>query len=567
MKMTDVDFLGAMIIEGSSSTSSSSKAVRGHFDPFCNDFVYHSWQLRHKRAPYGYERHQNFVMYCDRVSNTFMVRRSLLHLDFSKQQQQQSKNNYIGRALNASFIGGGTGGENDLWPLCSFHAEKKCRLFDEKLLGRNVAPLDLFLRLRRFNDALTRSHGLLMHSQQQQSSPVCLQVLVGACAESIVSVVHRKHFVEQLTPQFSERHQVEVYFDAFSRRSNIVCVKAGGIYGHSRRGLVAPLCHRLSRQRDFLWIANSWIYGQPVRSTSSNKRHQEDDDDHDEDVNHNDDHDDEPKYSVSVHHGNLFGALRIQEELLWETDGDFDLIGHRSSHNDLLDRMKKLVAAAEKRGFEIVITYPEKPWYIAFKRDGGRTDFQINARSPRSTQTRGKPPQEHNVTISYQGRRVFMNGFANPWKSVRLDPGHDYRELYLAQQGWVLHFTKDSVSCGVEGHNACLPDCRASAAKQDYRGRRDHEWCSDDEMSLFARNPILWFDKESTFYPPKMPQSDKKANASSGNNNYNNNNNLGNSNPDNSNNKQSRGFDETELELLSRGEARRWMKEHLWRFL
>jgi hypothetical protein len=93
-----------------------------------------------------------------------------------------------------------------------------------------------------------------------------------------------------------------------------------------------------------------------------------------------------------------------------------------------------------------------------------------------------------------------MNGFANPWRGIRSDPGHDYRGRYLAQQGWVLHFTKDSVSCRAEGHNACLPNCN------DPLWRLDHNYCSDEGLRQRLRNPLLFYDDKQQGGAAKVPE-------------------------------------------------------------
>lgn len=569
MLTTDVDILGMMTVEheieknrhpgapkkkqpaGSKKNQVTGASSRQHanniFDPFCYQLYYHQWRLRHRKAPFGYERHQNFVMFCDRVSNTFMMRKSLLELDFGRGKDRSPPSSFssvslMKKALNKTLLG--TSSDN-VWPICSF-SSSSCRLF-EASVGPS-AWIDFFLRLKRFNNMLSKQ---IQARQQQQDGTL----LIGACAECIVDIVDRQLFVEQLTPTFAERHQIEVYFDAFGRRSKIVCTRSGGIYGHASKGLYAPLCHRLMRQRDFLWISNMWVHG--LDSSTKNEN--------DDDGNNAASPASPPassQYSVSLHHGNLFGALRFQEELLWETDGDFDLIAHEASHSELMSRFAKLIklASSKQVGFETVMTYPEKPWYVAFKKE--KTDFQINARSPLSKQTRGKPiAQVHNVSIPYQGRLTHVNGFANPWASVRSDPGHDYRDLYLAQQGWVLHFTKNSVACGVEGHNACLPDCR-SPEKYLF----DHEFCSDESLmqNVFDRNPILWFDKKSdVMFREPMPSqsrhvvvgvgvaaSEKNDAVSAGDNSA-----------------ANFVMNEEELYQVANGETQKWMKNKLWQYL
>lgn len=554
MLTTDVDVLGFMTIE-----HNQKKSHENIFDPFCYLLYYHSWRLRHRKAPFGYERHQDFTMFCDRISNSFLMRKSLLTREIKK----KSKNNkdFVSRALNSSFLGAGS---DNVWPLCNFgehHHDQKCKLFDPVLADGNLVWLDFFLRIKRFNQALKRSwrylHGEDAISGDRNTHHLLnsLQINIGACAECMIDIVGRDEFVESIhhhqvssssssssSPSFTERHQIEAYFDAYGRRSKIVCVKSGGIYGHSNKGLYSPLCHRLMRQRDFLWISNMWEYGlddgegeaHHIDSKHNSKKNS--DQSHHQIKVHNNN----KKYSISVHHGNLFGALRFQEELLWETDGDFDLICHTCSHTELMDRMNKLVRVAGGSKFETVITYPEKPWYVAFKKE--KTDFQLNARSPLSKQTRGKPiPQKHNVSVSYQGRLVHMNGFASPWRSVREDPGHDYRDLYLAQQGWVLHFTKNSVACGIEGHNACLPDCR-----NPEHFLFDHEYCSDDEMgNVFDRNPILWFDEKDSVFSRKVIPEDGDFKVMEG----------------------VTIMNEEELHDVAYGETEKWMRNKLWQYL
>ena len=94
----------------------------------------------------------------------------------------------------------------------------------------------------------------------------------------------------------------------------------------------------------------------------------------------------------------------------------------------------------------------------------------------------------------YQGFRVYVNGFQNPWQSIRSDPGHDYRRRYLTMQGWVPEFTRKSVQCyALNGtHNACLPPCNTP------EWLADSNFCSpvgdaDALLSdeLWLRDPLL----------------------------------------------------------------------------
>ena len=489
-----------------------------HFRLECLDFVHHQWSLRHHRSPFGYQRQERFVEYCHRTSRSFLLRRQRFagggEANNPRGTEDDTVANILARTPPPSASTGGT---------------STTSLFDSAIGA--MALTDMFLRLKTANDRLVAAalnatkatlwlnaaesqggrkvtkesggHGTLdlwrrILERLAISSPTRLPgyVMVGTCSECLLPV-HRNRCYEDFTLAFAERHQVEAYIDEDGRRGPIRCVKSGGIYGHSNRGLYSPLCHRLHRQRDFLFLADLWT--DPLGPLRPSGGHN--------DIGHSGRSSvkETKVFGISLHHGNLFGALRFSEELLWETDGDIDFIAFNATHEELIDRMERLVAEAKKVGFEIKLNYPEKPWYVQFLRD--KTDFQINGRSVLDEATRGRPPQRHNVTVWYQGRRVFVNGFQNPWRSVRLDPGHDYRDAYLAQQGWVLHFTKNAVSCKVDGHNACLPDCNQLPWQLDHgrctpgggEGRAASSAAGHlpQPVHYSLRNPILLFDAEA----------------------------------------------------------------------
>lgn len=250
--------------------------------------------------------------------------------------------------------------------------------------------------------------------------------------------------------------ELEKPFSALQSADLVRCTKSGGIYGHSKSGLYSPLCHRFQRQRDFVYLAKLWVGDSAAfgyaRGTQAARR----------------------SYAISLHHGNLFGALRMGVELLWETDGDIDFVSFDDSHEEMMQRWEAFTQyVASHAGFEVKVNYPEKPWYVSLLRD--KTDFQVNVRGMKSEFTRGRPPHIHNVSLYYQGFRVYVNGFQNPWVGVRSDPGHDYRRTYLSQQGWVLNFAKSSISCKIPGHPACLPDCADSTLTSDHN-RCDESW-------------------------------------------------------------------------------------------
>jgi hypothetical protein len=317
----------------------------------------------------------------------------------------------------------------------------------------NIALTDFFVRIRRHNDKLVRNSV----SEMRLKAPTRLPnyILVGTHAE--VLYLTRPHFPEQFDRGFAETHQVEVMWYANGTQSEVICIKTGGILGHTIRGLYAPYCHRLQRQRDFAYLAKLWL--DPTWASKKDR-----------------------KYGISLHHGNLFGAMRFGTELLWETDGDLDLIAFGVSHDELMTRWEALQAKAQEDGWTVRTTYPEKPWYTSFYHD--RTDFQMNARSTIDVLTRGRPPQIHNLTVRYQGYLVHVNGFQNPWEGIKSDPGHDYRDMYLAQQGWVPGFTSDAIKCKEPDHNACLPECN------DPFRRLDHNLCTDD-IHIALRDPGL----------------------------------------------------------------------------
>ena len=264
----------------------------------------------------------------------------------------------------------------------------------------------------------------------------------------------------------------------------VACAKAGGAYGPSRDGRYASYCQRLQRRRDFavlhlLWTTPHLFQPKAYYSTPVNMRPRR-------------------RYALSLHAGNLFGALRIEKELLWETDGDFDLVAFDDGHEGLVKRFGKLLAFLGGRDgsaggkhssstssdspyhFEVKPAEDGKPWYASILR--GAVDFQLNARSVLDPRTRGKPPHVHNVSVLYEGARVFVNGFQNPWQGVRSAPGHDYRRLYLAQQKWTpnRHRAKSiecSSSSGGNGNgnvttaHLCMPPCNA------LRYRLDRGYC------------------------------------------------------------------------------------------
>eukprot|EP00759_Apiculatamorpha_spiralis_P042420 PhF_6_TR40492/c1_g1_i1/m.60567 len=390
MLTTDVDVLGGMQVH---------VARNNLLVPSCWQMNYKRWTLKHRRSPFGYLRHEKFVMYCDRTSNTFLAKTAIVK--------------DVLRGFNASMD--------------------------------NIGITDFFLRIRKHNDKLIRTS---THPFLGSKSPTRLPgyIMVGTHAE--VLYLTEVQYPEVFDVGFAEAHQIERLWYVNGTRSQMLCIKTGGILGHTTRGLYAPYCHRYQRQRDFVYLAKLWL-DSTWQSPKPNV-----------------------KYGISLHHGNLFGALRFGTELLWETDGDIDMVAFGLTHDELMGRWLALQAKAKEDGWTTRTTYPEKPWYTSFYHE--RTDFQMNARSTADPLTRGRPPHIHNLTILYQGYAVHVNGFQNPWEGVRADPGHDYRDHYLAQQGWVPGFTQDSIGCKEPEHNACLPNCN-----DPYR-RLDHNWCSDE---------------------------------------------------------------------------------------
>jgi hypothetical protein len=526
---TDVDVLGFHTLTGEPLTDrdvGAGAAADGaaprvllpgtwHMETPCTEFVHHMWAVRHQRAGYGYKRHDRFVALCDRTSSSFGFRAALLQAAGASPLAFFNDGVHDGVAVPVPV-----GHNNVTWPPRAAHGsgggdepEHAALVFNESMPA-NMAVADMFLSIKTRNAQIERlwrdanvteialvlaGHGAappasprqLWHYAQNlawlaEQSPTRLpgHVLVGTCSECLLK--RRAYLVdadrEALSYAFAERHQVELYTDPRGVTTGPVCVKTGGIYSHAKRGLYSPLCHRLQRQRDFLLLSRHWLdptfAALPKLAAKGGKGGK---------VHH--------AYGVSLHHGNLFGALRLNSELLWETDGDFDFVAFNATHEQMMARWAALIKYATAAGFAIKVTYPEKPWYVAFTRD--KTDFQLNARSPLDPQTRGRPPQVHNVTVAYQGRKAFVNGFQNPWRGIRADPGHDYRDRYLAQQGWVLAFTKKSVSCGVPGHNACLPPCNRRGNVLDH-GRCDAADVGGDKALVAPfRDPILLFDSAS----------------------------------------------------------------------
>jgi hypothetical protein len=483
---TDVDILGFNTLAPvtdpvAAAASGTGRQTRTPTDAGEYVFISECWNLRHRqwtmrfdRSPFGYTRHEQFVTYCDRTSNSFLARvsftprfdgamRDLAVADFfasiATQNARRVRRYAVGRA---SF------------PVTRVPGYVMVGTCSECLLITVVPPADPMTRSADTN----ATEGLSF---------------AGFLLPSAVD--------ERLHSAFAEKWQVELYFPPTGRiqrnprplpsptgphsgendlarpgHGRLVCIKTGGIYGHSQRGLFSPLCHRFGRQRDFLYLASVWMSHSSLPGTRKERR-----------------------YGVSLHHGNLFGALRMNDELLWETDGDIDFISFDDSHGEMMTRWDAFLQHIQTHaGFEVKVTYPEKPWYVSLLRD--KTDFQVNCRGVLSEQTRGKPPQVHNITVWYQGVRCFVNGFQNPWQSVRSDPGHDYRGQYLAQQGWVLNFAKQSIGCllqnessggnGAFAHNACLPSCN------DPLNIADHNFCSLDEGKDFSD----WRDMQLTHF-------------------------------------------------------------------
>ena len=488
MLTTDVDVLGFMTLAPFAAVvgSNASSAKRTRSDEYllisdCWRFRHRQWMMKFDKPPFGYSRHEKFVMYCDRTSNSFLIRRSFAATAAGRQLFDGSMNDLV---------------VADFFAMIASHNRKLVRRW----------RLDKSANLNYVPD--TRLPGYLM---------------VGTCSECLLIATvpksdHRtaadmppnniefgKYLLpppldESLHAGFAEKWQVEAYFPPVGRKledpleaifrgidarslaaaghGRLVCVKTGGIYSHSKRGLFAPLCHRYERQRDFAYLAALWT-GDTLRTATNGDKNKKT----------------RRRYGISLHHGNLFGALRMGQELLWETDGDIDFISFDDSHDEMMARWDAFLQHAQTHaGFEVKVTYPEKPWYVSLLRD--KTDFQVNCRGVKSELTRGKPPQVHNLTVWYQGVRSYVNGFQNPWKEIRSDPGHDYRVQYLAQQGWVLNFAKQSIGCfvsdaqsgaaagnvteGAFAHNACLPPCN------DPFNIADHNLCSLDEGSDFS---------------------------------------------------------------------------------
>eukprot|EP01062_Namystynia_karyoxenos_P057669 TRINITY_DN487_c0_g4_i1.p1 TRINITY_DN487_c0_g4~~TRINITY_DN487_c0_g4_i1.p1 ORF type:complete len:706 (+),score=236.34 TRINITY_DN487_c0_g4_i1:72-2120(+) len=404
----------------------------------CWEIVHQRWHIRHRRAPLGYLRHERFVMYCDRTSNTFLASAAALER-----------------------LGGFNATHDDL------------------------AIADLFVRIRTRNAAAARRAAAAEDTALAtlaRVAPTRLPgwTMVGTVAEVLYPTVPLLD--ERLTQPFAEQHQAEAYWrtDGTLAPPGVVCVKSGGALQHSVEGHYSPLCHRYTRQRDFVAIYDLWTdagFAPPSGIDDPSSL----------------------RYAVSVHHGNLFGALRLGAELLWETDGDLDFVSFNLTNAQLQERARALVEELRRRGYGVKVPHPAKPWYINLLRN--KTDFQISLRSTRDPRTAGKPPHVHTVSLLYQGRRVFVNGFSNPWRGIRADPGHDYREHYLAQQGWVLHFTDESVNCKDGSHNACLPPCNSWA------WRLDHNYCTDSIEPNY-RDPYLWFDERERANPVWSRQLD-----------------------------------------------------------
>ena len=413
-KETSVDILGGI-----------TEAPDHLLNTPCYDLVHKRWELHHRRPPFGYRRHERFMMYCDTTSSIFLARKSVL---------------------------------------------LRLKGFNESYSGMSVIS-DLFLRVKQSNNAIAyqaKNSTSAYHRLADVPTRLPGYIFIGVGAEVIFPIAGLLE--ESFTRNFAERHQIEAYHDRNGKQvGNVICIKTGGNLQHSVDGRYAPLCHRLTRQRDFTFIYDLWMseafQGVPIAPPRvSSKKH---------------------RFGVSVHHGNLFGALRMGEELLWETDGDFDLVSFNYTNAQLISKGQKLVDKLHENGFSVRMPHMGKLTYLNVLKN--KTDFQISLRSTNDPNTAGKPPHQHTVLLRYQGRDVYVNGFSNPWKGIKSDKGHDYREQYLAQQPWVLHFTSESIGCKGGFHNACLPPCNSPT------WRMDHNYCSDDDLSnAHSRNPFLW---------------------------------------------------------------------------
>ena len=403
-QQTDVDILGGL------------EDRDGLLTTPCYDIEHARWLLRYKKPTFGYQRHEQFVMYCDSTSHTFIA---------------------------------------------------KTQLIRDKLQGFNtshdgIAVADLLIRVHTQNAKLIYEEKDPNLKRIQTRIPG--YVMVGTGSEIIYPTVSTPYVKEIFTREFAEHHQIEAYFDQTGYLHPIQCIKTGGNLQHSVDGRYSPLCHRMTRQRDFVFIHDLWTnkdWAVPTEFKEEPKKLQ---------------------YAVSIHHGNLFGAMRMGEELFWETDGDIDLVSFNLTNQQLVQRGTELISKLKEVGFSVTMPH-HKMTYLNVLRN--KTDFQISLRSTKDPMTAGKPPHHHRIHVLYQGRKVYVNGFQNPWYGIKADKGHDYREHYLAQQPWVLHFTKESISCVAGFHNACLPPC----SSQDWI--RDHNYCSDTVEPSY-RNPYLW---------------------------------------------------------------------------
>ena len=393
----------------------------------CYDIVHKRWQAHYRKPPFGYRRHEKLVMYCDTTSQTFVARTELL------------RGRLGGFATGPGFEG-------------------------------RACAADLFLRINHGNQALLHAarndSAATPAARRVRRTPTRLPgwVLVGTGSEVIFPT--SAALAETFSREFAEKHQIEAYFAQSTGKQvgAITCVKTGGSLQHAVDGRYSPLCHRYTRQRDFAHIYDLWT-GPELHDAAAYPH---------------------MKLAVSLHHGNLFGALRLGEELLWEQDGDFDLVSFNYTGPELRAAGDRLVARLRSDGYHVEMPRHGLVTYLNVYRN--KTDFQINLRSPRDSATAGKPPHRHKRFLMYSGRKVYMNGFANPWRGVRADKGHDYGDQYLQQQPWVQTHTSKAIGCkkGVY-HNACLPQCN------DAEWMQDHEYCSDDGLTAAGmRNPLLW---------------------------------------------------------------------------
>ena len=119
----------------------------------CWELKHKMWMLRHKKSAYGYSRHDKFVMYCDRTSNSFLAKTDVLKT--------------LLKGWNATM--------------------------------GSMAHTDFFLRIQKHNDKQIAAS--TWENKLKAPTRVANTILVGTCSEFILSVQPRTYVVRGQSTQ------------------------------------------------------------------------------------------------------------------------------------------------------------------------------------------------------------------------------------------------------------------------------------------------------------------------------------------------------------------------------